>query len=971
MAGGTSKKKLFQVAKELNLGKETIKDFLEKKGIKVTNINMRLEEDVYEMILNRFSKEKREAEKIQKRRVERHKDDMPEVTPEAATEPVDQTGVEEMPEVVEETAEPTAAEIPEVEETATEPEIAAEPVETVEPEAEAETEAEAEQVVEPERKAEVKVHEKTVEAAEPVEETVQEEVVSETSEPAEEVEPETAETKEDAVEAETPVEEAEEDRPQVGDIIDHPMAKKFLQRQKQLEEEKKERQLATLKRLKEEKEKPKQGRKKREEEEIVTGSVDVGDEQSERRKKKKGRKFDGDTLEEKEARRKKAFEMLRKEKRPIRPDTISVDDDNLDVVKDGKRKKRKKKKEVDHQAVESTLKKTLAEMRDTSTGRKKRKKHKETEDEILETPTLKVTEFISTQDLANLMDVPVNEVITKCLELGLVVTINQRLDMDTIRLLAEEFGYEIEEEEELVTDFIEEEFEEEDKPEDLKPRAPIVTIMGHVDHGKTTLLDTIRETNVVAGESGGITQHLGAYKVKLDDGREITFLDTPGHEAFTAMRARGAQVTDIVVLVVAADDKVMPQTEEAIDHARAAGVSIVIAINKIDKPGANPEAIRKQLADRNILVEDWGGQYGCVEISAKTGKGVDDLLERILLEAELLDLKANPNKRAKGTVLDARIDKGKGTVANVLIQEGTLKVGDIFIVGQFWGRVRAMFDEAGKKIDAAGPSTPVQILGIDGIPEAGDRLLVLNDERKAREIATKRQQLKREQDFRQVKLLTLDELSKQIQTGDVKELKLLVKADVDGSAQALTDSLLKLSTKDVTVNVIRRAVGPITESDVILATASQAIIIGFHVRPTLKAKELAEREKVDIRLYKVIYDVIEDVEKALEGLLEPIEREVVLGQAEVREVYKISRIGTVGGCYVLSGKLVRNAKVRIVRNDVEIYEGKLDSLKRFKDDVKEVAAGFECGLTVSNFNDLKVGDIIEAYEVVMEAQSLR
>jgi translation initiation factor IF-2 len=966
MAGGTGKKKLFQVAKELNLGKETIKDFLEKKGIKVTNINMRLDEDVYEMILNRFSKEKREAEKIHKRRVERHKDDMPEVTPEAATETVDQKGVEETPEVVEETAEQTAVEAPEVEETVVEPETDEESVGTVE----SELGAEEEQVVEPEPVAETPVEAEAAKSTETIEETAEEEMAS-VATATEEAKAAADEKSDDSSEEPETVEEAEEDKPQVGDIIDHPMAKKFLQRQKQLEEEKKERQLATLKRLKQEKEKPKQGRKKREDEEIVTGHVDVGDEQSERRKKKKGRKFDGDTLEEKEARRKKAFEMLRKEKRPIRPDTISVDDDSMDVVKDGKRRKRKKKKEVDHQAVESTLKKTLAEMRDTGSGRKKRKKQKETEEEVLETPKLKVTEFISTQDLANLMDVPVTEVITKCLELGLVVTINQRLDMDTIRLLAEEFGYEIEEEEELITDVIEEELEEEDKPEDLKPRAPIVTIMGHVDHGKTTLLDTIRETNVVAGESGGITQHLGAYKVKLDDGREITFLDTPGHEAFTAMRARGAQVTDIVVLVVAADDKVMPQTEEAIDHALAAGVSIVIAINKVDKPAANPDAIRKQLADRNILVEDWGGQYGCVEISAKTGKGVDDLLERILLEAELLDLKANPNKRAKGTVLDARIDKGKGTVANVLIQEGTLKVGDIFIVGQFWGRVRAMFDEAGKKIDAAGPSTPVQILGIDGIPEAGDRLLVLNDERKAREIATKRQQLKREQDFRQVKLLTLDELSKQIQTGDVKELKLLVKADVDGSAQALTDSLLKLSTKDVTVNVIRRAVGPITESDVILAAASQAIIIGFHVRPTLKAKELAEREKVDIRLYKVIYDVIEDVEKALEGLLEPIEREVVLGQAEVREVYKISRIGTVGGCYVLNGKLVRNAKVRVVRNDVEIYEGKLESLKRFKDDVKEVAAGFECGLTVSNFNDLKVGDIIEAYEVVMEAQTLR
>ncbi len=623
--------------------------------------------------------------------------------------------------------------------------------------------------------------------------------------------------------------------------------------------------------------------------------------------------------------------------------------------------------------MDTTLKKTLAEMQDTGTGRKKRRKIKagSDEEEEIESNIIKVTEFITTQDLANLLDTTVTEVIRKCLELGLVVTINQRLDMDTIKLLAEEFGFDVEEEEEFGSEYLEDAIEEEDRPEDLLPRPPVVTIMGHVDHGKTSLLDYIRHANVVAGESGGITQHIGAYEVEMEDGRSITFLDTPGHEAFTAMRARGAQVTDIVVLVIAADDRIMPQTEEAIDHAKAAGVSLVIAINKVDKPNANPEAIRKQLADRNILVEDWGGQYQAVEVSAKTGKNIPELLEKILLEAELLDLKANPNKRASGVVLEAQLDKGKGPVATVLVQQGTLKIGENFVIGQYSGRVRAMLNERGQRIKSAGPSEPAQILGINGMPEAGDRFIVMPVERDARDISQRRQQLKREQDFRQVKLLTLDELSKQIKTGDVKMLKLVVKADVDGSAQALTDSLQKLSTDDVEVQVIRRAVGPISESDVILAAASQAIIIGFHVRPSVSAKELAEKENVDIRNYKVIYDVIEDVEKALEGLLEPIEREVVLGTAEIREVFKISRIGTIAGCMVTSGKINRNSNVRIVRNDVEIYDGKLGSLKRFKEDVREVASGYECGLSIDNYNDIKVGDVIEAYEIVLEAQTLK
>jgi translation initiation factor IF-2 len=944
------KKKLFQVATELNLAMETIREFLEKKGIAVTNPNMRINEEVYDLILKRFSFEKKEADKIHKRREERIREE------------VDEAKVMLQPSA----EEPEPAEIPEQEEAAY-------------PEDEAK-EVEPEAVEEPEEK-----HEEKTEEALPVEEAVEMEEEAGTELQAA-VEPETGESE---------AEEEEGEKPRVGDIIDHPVAKQFLERQKREEEIKKERQKKALERIKKKEEKPekRKGRKKTKEEDRpeklpVEEKIDVAELQEDEltidkeqdievkhRERKKGKKKDElDLIEDKEARRRKAIEMIRRESKRIRPEMIGSEEETEPLEpkeKEGRRKRQKKKKGVDQKEVDSALKKTLAEMRDSGTSKKRRKKAKVSEDEeLVGSNLIKVTEFISTQNLANLLDVQPSEIIRKCLELGLVVTINQRLDMDTIRLLAEEFGYQVEEEEKFGSDYLETISEEEDKPEDLQSRPPVVTIMGHVDHGKTSLLDYIRHTNIVAGESGGITQHIGAYEVALDNGRNITFLDTPGHEAFTAMRARGAQVTDIVVLVVAADDKVMPQTEEAIDHAKAAGVSIVIAINKMDKPDANPEAVRQQLAERNILVEDWGGNYQCVEVSAKTGQNVSELLEKILLESELLDLKANPNKLARGVVLEALLDKGKGPVATVLVEEGTLTVGECFVIGQHWGRVRAMLNERNQRVDSAGPSAPIQILGTDGIPEAGDRIIVMNDEQEAREIAQHRQQLKREQDFRQRRLMTLDELSRQIKAGDVKELKILVKADVDGSAQAIADSLSKLSTDTLDVQIIRRAVGPIAESDVILAAASEAIIIGFNVRPTIKAKELSEQEHVDIRLYKVIYDAIDDVEKALEGMLEPIKKEVAIGTAEVREVFKISRIGTVAGCYILKGKITRNSNVRLIRNDVEIYDGKLSSLKRFKDDAKEVQSSYECGLTIENFNDIKQGDIIEAYEIVMEAQTL-
>jgi translation initiation factor IF-2 len=671
---------------------------------------------------------------------------------------------------------------------------------------------------------------------------------------------------------------------------------------------------------------------------------------------------DESTLSEKEKKRRKAMEMIRKDKDIKRGGKI--DFSRLGDIEGGKRRaklKKPKRKEVDLKEVQDTVKKTLASIESRGKKPKKHRKIRTEDGEIVVEKVIKVTEFISANDLANLMDVSVSEIITKCLELGLVVSINQRLDLDTIQLLAEEYGYTIEES--AVTEFVDEDFfEEEDDVANLEPRAPIVTIMGHVDHGKTSLLDYLRKSNIVSGEAGGITQHIGAYEVDYN-GRKITFLDTPGHEAFTAMRARGAQVTDVVILIIAADDAVMPQTVEALDHARAAGVKIVIAINKIDKPGADPEKIKQQLADRDVLVEEWGGTYQCAEISAKKGQGIDDLLEKVLLEAEMLDVKANPKKMASGFVIESRLDKGKGAIATVLIQNGTLKVGDNFVAGSYYGKVRALLNEKEERLQSVSPAQPALVVGFMGVSQAGDRFMVTRDEKTARDISYKRLQLKREQDAKQHKLKTLSQISEQIKSGGVSELPILVKADVDGSAEALADSLINLNTNEVKVQIIRKAVGPISESDVLLASASDAVIIGFHVRANAKARDLAVSENVDIRLYQVIYDAINDIKLALEGLLAPTVEENIVGQAEIRDTFKISRLGVIAGCYVTSGKILRNNKVRLIRDDVEIYKGNIASLKRFKDDTREVASGFECGIQIEGYNDLKVGDIIESYEI--------
>ena len=636
--------------------------------------------------------------------------------------------------------------------------------------------------------------------------------------------------------------------------------------------------------------------------------------------------------------------------------------------------------ELTDEQIKNQIKETLEKLTNKggkskgSKYRKEKRTYRREQDELqqeLEAAdrTLKVTEFITVSELASLMDVSATEVISACFSLGVMVTMNQRLEADTLTLVADEFGYKIEfSDAELEAEAAE---EVEDTEEDLLPRAPIVTVMGHVDHGKTSLLDYIRKTNVIAGESGGITQHIGAYNVKLEGGQRITFLDTPGHEAFTAMRARGAQVTDIVIIVVAADDDVMPQTKEAIAHAQAAGVPMIIAINKVDKPTANPDNIRQQLSGMNILVEEWGGNVQSQEISAKFGNNVDLLLEKVLLQAELLELKANPNKTANGVVIEASLDKGRGYVSTILVQGGTLKVGDYVLAGKNHGKVKAMLDERGKQLTAAGPSIPVTVLGLDGAPTAGDKFKVYEDEREAKSIANKREQLQREQTIRTKKHLTLDELGRRIALGDFKELNIILKGDVDGSVEALSDQLQRLSTEEISINIIHKGVGQITESDVLLAAASDAIMIGFNVRAGANAKELADREEIEIRTYSVIYAAIDEVKEAMEGMLSPEIKEQVIGNVEIRETFKISKVGTIAGCMVLTGKVTRNSKIRLLRDGIVKFDGELESLKRFKDDVKEVTKGYECGLNIKGYNDIEVGDILEVYEEIEVKKKLK
>jgi translation initiation factor IF-2 len=665
------------------------------------------------------------------------------------------------------------------------------------------------------------------------------------------------------------------------------------------------------------------------------------------------------------------------QERRDRKDQQNTDGRGRHQGKDKKKGSNAYKQEVTEEDVQRQVKDTLARL--TNKPDKKSVKYRKDKrnaaaaaaaeaqaEEAAESKVLKLTEYVTVNDLATMMNVPVTNVIMTCMQLGLMVSINQRLEADTINLVAEEFGFETQ----YVSEEVEAELEQEaDREEDLVSRPPIITVMGHVDHGKTKLLDYIRKTNVIAGEAGGITQHIGAYNVKLKDGRHVTFLDTPGHEAFTAMRARGAKMTDIAIIIIAADDGVMPQTKEAINHAAAAGVPMVFAINKIDKPTANPNKVKEQLAAMNYLVEEWGGKFQSEDISARDGLNVDELLEKVLLEAELLDLKANPNKQASGSIIEATLDKGRGYVASVLVQNGTLHVGDVVIAGKHYGRVKALFNERGAKVQEAGPATPVQVLGLSGAPSAGDQFRVLDSEQEARDIAAKRDRLQREQALRTQTRLTLDEIGRRIAVGNFQELNLIVKGDVDGSVEALTDSLIKLSTEQIQVNVIHRAVGQISESDVVLAAASKAIIIGFQVRPSLAAKRLSDQDGVDIRTYSIIYDAIEEVKEAMEGMLKPIVKEEICGNAEVKTVFKISKVGAVAGCIVRDGKIHRTDKARVIRDGIVIFTGELAGLKRFKDDVKEVGTNFECGLSISGYDDIQEGDLIETYtEIEIKAK---
>ena len=713
---------------------------------------------------------------------------------------------------------------------------------------------------------------------------------------------------------------------------------------------------------------------------VVGEKIDLSQFEKKKKKKKRSRGKDKEKDAQTSAVANAANDSEKRKRKRIRKD-----EPNAAAAGKGESAKKEKKAKIfakiepTEEEVQKQVRETLERLQGKTTkskGAKYRKEKREThrqkvEQELAEQEQqekiLKLTEFVTVNELATMMDVPINRVIGACMTLGIMVTMNQRLDAETLSIVADEFGFEVE----FATANIEEAIHiEEDKPEDLVPRAPIVTVMGHVDHGKTSLLDYIRKENVIAGESGGITQHIGAYGVRLESGERITFLDTPGHEAFTAMRARGTKVTDIAIIVVAADDDVMPQTKEAISHAQAAGVPIIFAINKIDKPNANPDKIKERLAGMNLLVEEWGGKIQSQDISAKKGIGVQELLEKVLLEAEVLELKANPNKAAIGTVVEAALDKGRGYVSTVLVENGTLHVGDYVLAGTNSGKIRAMHDERGKKVKEAGPSTPITILGLDGAPQAGDKFYVFEDEKEAKQIVAKRAQLQREQSVRTQRHITLDEIGRRIALGDFKQLNIILKGDVDGSVEALTDSFQKLSTEEIQISIIHKGVGAITESDVLLASASDAIIIGFNVRPMTNARALAEKESIDIRTYSIIYDAINDLKDAMEGMLSPVFKEEVTGTVEIRELFKISKVGTIAGCMVTDGKIYRNSKIRLIRDNVVIYTGELSSLKRFKDDVKEVSKGYDCGLQIKNYNDIHEGDVIEAYQEVAVKKKL-
>ncbi|MFO7656788.1 MAG: translation initiation factor IF-2 [Bacteroidales bacterium] len=976
--------RLSKIARELNVGISTIVDFLHKKGIKIDpNPNTKVTPEQYELLLLEYSNDlsvKKESERLNLRHLkEKHEtvtlNDIPEEA-ESDSQDYDEVLIKDSSSTIstfetetekeiergehiklnilgkinlekKEKKKPEKPEQPEQPEQPEKPEKAEEPEEPAEP-----------------KSSVVPIAEKFI----PVEEVVAVEEIPEIEKLEEEI-VETEETEDSLIEDEIDVirpEKKELEVKVVGKIDLDSMNQRTRPPRKTREQKESDRKARIASRNKEggilkpdteEGAGPETGEATGNKPKLIKGSVLA-----------KEKEDASDNLDPKKKRKR-----IKKEKERVKLDdgkTEKRTDDGRDKLKKKKLKKGYKP-EVSEVEVDKQIKDTMSRLapKGKSKGSKYRREKREIisqklqaeeEQRLHDINILKVTEFISVNELANMMKVPATEVISTCMNMGLFVSINQRLDAETMALVADEFDFKVE----FVSVELQESIkEEEDKEEELHPRPPIVTVMGHVDHGKTKLLDHIRSANVIAGEAGGITQHIGAYNVELPGGRKITFLDTPGHEAFTAMRARGAQITDVAIIVVAADDGVMPQTIEAINHAQAAGVPMVFAINKIDKPEANPEKIKEALANMNILVEDWGGKYQSHEISAKNGLYVEELLEKVLLEAELLELKANPVKRAIGAVIESSLDKGRGYIATLLVQAGTLHIGDMVLAGTHTGKVKAMFNERGKKIDEAGPSSPVMILGLDGAPQAGDKFNVMENEREAKEIATKRSLLQREQGLRSQKHITLDEIGRRIAIGNFQELNVIVKGDVDGSVEALSDSLIKLSTDEIVVNIIHKAVGQISEGDVLLAAASNAIIVGFQVRPSMQARRLAEKEEIEIRLYSIIYDAINEVKSAMEGMLSPEIKEEIVATLEVLEAFKITKVGTIAGCMVKEGKIRRDTKVRIIREGIVVYTGELGSLKRFKDDSREVVSGLECGLNITNFNDIKVGDIIEGYEI--------
>ena len=966
--------RLSKAAREFNVGISTIVEFLGKKGHEIdTNPNSKLDPDLYELLQEEYSTDlnvKKESEKLTLKNLRERQesltlDDIPETAEQEETEELiitdHTTGTaNKVPAEVEEEA-PVAKEEPkpEIEEPVTEAEKkpakekpAAKAKKSEKPEEEKPEAEEAEsgprvvgkidldamnQKTRPGKKSKAKS-----EAAEAKDEEVKKPASRKKAKKAEPKQPEKEEVKEAPEQEEKPV--AAESTETVEEAAPEAETKP------EKEKEKEEQNLIPTR------------------VEKLSGPTVVGKiELPEKRVSKK--KPVASSKEDLHLDQKKKRKRIKKETGPV--DVDKQKQAGAAREKGGKKRKRATRPEVNEEDVQKQIKDTLAKLTSKGSKSKTSKYRREKRDAVqaklqeeseqLEQRlnVLQVTEFVSVNELASMMSVPPTEVIQTCMNLGLFVSINQRLDAETMALVADEFDYKVEF---VSVDLVESIRDEEDDPEDLLPRSPIVTVMGHVDHGKTKLLDVVRHANVVAGEAGGITQHIGAYGVKLEDGRKITFLDTPGHEAFTAMRARGAQITDVAIIVVAADDGVKPQTVEAINHAAAAGVPIVFAINKIDLPAANPEKIKDELAQMNYMTEDWGGKYQSQEISAKGNMNIEELLEKVLLEAELLELKANPNKSARGTIIESTLDRGRGNIATILVESGTLTIGDVVLAGQHFGHVKAMFNERGKKIKEAGPSTPALILGLNGAPQAGESFNVMDTDKEAKEIANKREQLQREQELRTTKHITLDEIGRRIAIGNFQELNVIVKGDVDGSIEALSDSLIKLSTEEIQVNIKHKAVGQISESDILLAAASNAIVIGFQVRPSLSARKLAEKEQIDIRLYSIIYDAIEEVKAAMEGMLTPEIKEDIIGTLEILETFKITKVGTIAGCMMREGKIRRSSKVRLIRDGIVIYSGELGSLKRFKDDAKEVVSGLECGLNIENFNDIKVGDMVEAYE---------